>query len=240
MLKQAEIRFVDSERMGRGRHGWLDSHFHFSFADYYNPDNIRFGILRVVNDDIVLPGTGFDTHPHQDMEIVSYVVEGELTHADSMNNLQTLGRGQVQYMSAGTGVLHSEYNLGEVPLRFLQIWILPDANGYQPNYGGHEFAWEDRVDKWLPLVSGGENAKSKAPIRIHADMNIYVTCVTKGNSLDFEVADDRQAYLILIEGEADINDLRLLDRDALEIIETDFTVKAVETSHVIVFEMAKS
>lgn len=239
MLKQGELRFIDSERMGRGRHGWLDSHFHFSFADYYNPDNVRFGILRVVNDDVVQPETGFDTHPHQNMEIISYVVDGELTHADSMNNQQTLTRGQVQYMSAGTGVLHSEYNLGQTPLRFLQIWILPDQNGYGPNYGGYEFAWKDRIDKWLPIAAGEENADSKAPIRIHADMNIYATCITKGNSLDFEVADNRQAYLVLIEGEADVNGLRLLDRDAVEIVETDITVKAVESAHVILFEMAK-
>lgn len=240
MLKQGELRFIDSEKMGRGRHGWLDSYFHFSFAEYCNPDNMQFGVLRAVNDDLVQPGTGFDTHPHRNMEIISYVVDGELTHADSMNNLQTLERGQVQYISAGTGVLHSEYNLGLTPLRFLQIWILPDRDGYSPNYGGHEFVWEDRIDRWLPIASGEGNTESKAPIRLHADMNVYATCITKGNSLEFNFADDRQAYLVLIEGEADINGMRLLSRDALEIVETDITIKAIETAHVIMFEMAKS
>ena len=125
--------------MGRGIHGWLDSHFHFSFAEYYNPENINFGVLRVWNDDIVLPGTGFGTHPHDNMEIISYVLEGELSHADSMGNEQTLTRGQVQYMSAGTGITHSEYNHGEVPLRFFQIWIFADKRGYRPNYGDYRF-----------------------------------------------------------------------------------------------------
>ena len=134
------LRYIDHTKMGRGIHGWLDSHFHFSFAEYYNPQNIQFGVLRVVNDDMVQPGTGFDTHPHQNMEILSYVVQGELTHADNMGNEQTLTRGQVQYMSAGTGVLHSEYNMGKDLLRFLQIWILPDASGYQPNYGDYRLS----------------------------------------------------------------------------------------------------
>lgn len=104
------IKFIDSKKMGRGKHDWLDSHFHFSFADYYNPQNMQFGVLRVINDDLVKPNTGFDTHPHKNMEIISYVVDGELSHSDSMNNQHTLTRGQVQYMSAGTGVLHSEHN----------------------------------------------------------------------------------------------------------------------------------
>jgi redox-sensitive bicupin YhaK (pirin superfamily) len=107
------LHYIDHTKMGRGVHGWLDSHFHFSFAEYYNPENIQFGILRVINDDMVESQMGFDTHPHENMEIISYVVDGELTHGDSMGNKQTLTRGQVQYMSAGTGVLHSEYNLGK-------------------------------------------------------------------------------------------------------------------------------
>ena len=121
------IKYIDHEKMGTADHGWLRSRFHFSFAQYYNPENMGFGALRVLNDDLVRPGTGFETHPHRDMEIISYVVQGELTHGDSMGNRQTLKRGQIQYMSAGTGVWHSEHNLGEDTLRFLQIWIYPDV-----------------------------------------------------------------------------------------------------------------
>jgi redox-sensitive bicupin YhaK (pirin superfamily) len=224
--------------MGRAFHGWLDSHFHFSFAEYYNPDNIRFGVLRVLNDDLVEPGTGFDPHPHQDMEILSYVVEGELTHTDSMRNRKTLSRGQVQYMSAGTGVVHGEHNRGESKLRFLQIWILPDRKGYTPNYGEYRFAFEDRENKWLPIAAGTENEGSTAPIRIHADINAQAALLTGGRPLDLAVAEGRQAYLILIEGEADINGLRMSQRDGMEIVEENVTITPKDSAHILVIEMA--
>jgi redox-sensitive bicupin YhaK (pirin superfamily) len=233
------LRRIDSKKMGRAFHGWLDSHFHFSFAEYYNPDNIRFGVLRVLNDDLVEPGTGFAMHPHQDMEILSYVIEGELTHADSMRNRQTLARGQVQYMSAGTGVVHSEHNRGEGMLRFLQIWILPDGKGYTPNYGDYRFALEDRENAWLPIASGSENRDSKAPVRVHADVNVYATILTGGRTLDFAVGEGRQAYLVMIEGEADINGVRVFQRDGLEIVEENITCTPDESAHILVIEMAK-
>lgn len=234
------LQYIDHKKMGRAFHGWLDSHFHFSFADYYNPDNIQFGALRVINDDIVEPGTGFDMHPHKDMEILSYVIDGELSHADSMNNQQTLTRGQVQYMSAGTGVIHSEHNWAKNKLRFLQIWILPDAKGYEPNYGDYRFELEDRQNKWLPIATGADNKDSKAPIRIHQDINAYVTILDKGTSLDFKVEKGRQAYLVLIEGAADINDIELGMRDGLEIVEEDITITPKDNAHILVIEMAKS
>jgi redox-sensitive bicupin YhaK (pirin superfamily) len=233
------LRYIDHGKMGRGIHGWLDSHFHFSFADYYNPKNMQFGILRVLNDDMVEPGTGFDTHPHENMEIISYVVDGELTHGDSMGNKQTLTRGQVQYMSAGTGVLHSEYNLGKEGLRFLQIWILPDKEGYKPNYGDYRFKFEDRRDTWLPIASSTENEKSNAPIRIHSDINAYAAMVSKGKDLDFEVAKNRQAYLVLIEGNAKVNNVELSMRDAIEITEENIILHAGSDAHALIIEMAK-
>jgi redox-sensitive bicupin YhaK (pirin superfamily) len=232
------LRFIDSKKMGRSVSDWLDSHFHFSFAGYYNPDNIRFGMLRVVNDDQVQPGKGFGVHPHQDMEILSYVVEGELTHADSMGSRQTLTRGQVQYMSAGTGVTHSEYNRGGGLLRFLQIWILPDRKGYAPNYGDYRFALEDRLDKWLPIASGVENAPSTAPIRIHQDVNVYVAILSAGKEISFQVKRGRQAYLVMIEGGALIGGMPLSARDALEIANEDIVISPQEFAHVIIFEMA--
>jgi redox-sensitive bicupin YhaK (pirin superfamily) len=215
----------------------LDSHFHFSFAEYYNPENINFGVLRVLNDDIVLPGTGFDTHPHQNMEIISYVIEGALSHADSMGNEQTLTRGQVQYMSAGTGVLHSEYNHGTVPLRFLQIWIFADANEYPPQYGGQRFRWEDRIDTWLPLATGTDNQDSAAPIKVHQDINAYASYLTTDTSLPFAVAKGRQAYLVVAEGKARVDGIGLHARDAIEITEQDVTVTAEEDAHIVVIEM---
>ncbi len=177
--------------MGRSFLGWLDSHFHFSFAEYYNPENINFGVLRVVNDDMVQPGTGFDAHPHRDMEILSYVIDGELTHADNMGNKHALTRGQVQYMSAGAGVLHSEHNLGEKMLRFLQIWILPDARRHKPNYGDFPFKIEDRENKWLPMATSIDNTASDAPIRVHQDINAYATILTNKEAIEFPVAKGR-------------------------------------------------
>lgn len=233
------IRFIDHKKMGRSFIGWLDSHFHFSFADYYNPDNIQFGALRVVNDDMVQPGTGFDTHPHRDMEIISYVIDGELTHADNMGNKHSLKRGEVQYMSAGTGVLHSEHNLGKDMLRFLQIWILPDRQGHKPNYGDYRFKLEDRQNKWLPIASGVNNRDSSAPIKIHQDINAYATILTNGQNIAFPVAQGRQAYLIMIEGSADVNGHTLNMRDAMEITEETVTIKSDNMAHMLVIEMAK-
>jgi redox-sensitive bicupin YhaK (pirin superfamily) len=230
------LRKIDNKNMGRSNLGWLKSIFHFSFAQYYNPDNMNFGVLRVLNDDIIEAGTGFDTHPHRNMEIVSYVIDGELTHGDSMGNKRTLYRGQVQYMSAGTGVLHSEYNYGSKPGRFLQIWILPDKNGYAPNYGDYQFDWEERKNKWLHFVS---NKVGDAPIKVNQDVNFYALELDNNNEITFPVKEDRQAYLVQIEGSSSINDVCLSQRDALEVIEETITIKAKETSHYLLIEMKK-
>ncbi|MDR2528365.1 MAG: pirin family protein [Synergistaceae bacterium] len=231
------LRYIDSNKMGRSQLGWLDSYFHFSFAEYCNPNNVQFGVLRVLNDDRVQPGTGFETHPHRDMEIVSYVVEGELSHADSMRNEETLTRGQVQYMSAGTGVYHSELNHGEKLLRFLQIWILPDKKGHKPNYGSQRFALEARRNQWLFIASG---SSEKAPIRVHADVNLYAALLDKDQKLDFKAGPNRQAYMVMIEGSGSVNGVRLSMRDAVEIVGEDVTVAPSESAHLIVIEMAKA
>ncbi|WP_102346315.1 pirin family protein [Bacillus sp. Marseille-P3661] len=231
------LKKLNSNNMGSSNLGWLKSKFHFSFAEYYNPDNIQFGVLRVINDDLVNPTTGFGKHPHQNMEIISYVVNGELTHGDNMGNKKTVTRGQVQYMSAGTGVLHSEYNLGEETLRFLQIWILPDKYGHTPNYGDFGFNWDDRKNNWLHMVSGKEGA---APIKIHQDANIYSLELEQGKEISFPVKEGRQAYLVQIEGTSAINDIELSDRDGMEIVEEELTIKAVKTSHILIIEMKKA
>lgn len=230
------LKRIDNTKMGSSDLGWLKSKFHFSFAEYHNPFNLNFGTLRVINDDLVNAGTGFDTHPHRDMEIISYVVNGELTHGDSMGNKNTLSRGHVQYMSAGTGVLHSEHNLGNETLRFLQIWIFPDKKKYEPNYGDHKFKWDDRKNKWLNIVSSKEG---NAPIKINQDSNIFVLELDKDKEIEFIVGENRQAYLVQIEGTSDINNIVLNMRDALEITEEDIKIKALETSHFLVVEIKK-
>ncbi|NLZ49720.1 MAG: pirin family protein [Clostridiales bacterium] len=230
------LRKIESKNMGSSDMGWLKSIFHFSFAQYYNPYNMNFGVLRVINDDLVQANTGFELHPHRDMEIISYVVRGQLTHGDSMGNRNSLGRGHVQYMSAGTEVYHSEHNLGEETLRFLQIWILPDKKGHKPNYGDYSFAWDDRKNKWLHMVS---SKTGDAEIKINQDINIYSTELDKGKEISFPVKEDRQAYLVQIEGRSSINDVDIYERDGMEIVEEDLLIKAIETSHLLIIEMNK-
>ncbi|NMF03611.1 pirin family protein [Clostridium beijerinckii] len=230
------LRRIDSGNMGSSNLGWLRSKFHFSFAEYYNPHNIKFGVLRVINDDLVESNTGFDTHPHRNMEIISYVVNGELTHGDSMGNKNTITRGHVQYMSAGTGVYHSEHNLGKDELRFLQIWIFPDKEDYKPNYGDYRFDWSDRQNKWLHMVS---SRNGNAPIKINQDTNVYSLELDKGKEINFQVNEGRQAYLVQIEGGTIINDIELNNRDGMEIVEEDILIKAKDTSHILILEMKK-
>ena len=224
----------DAGGLGTSDLGWLRSRFHFSFAEYHDPERVHFGVLRVVNDDLVRPGTGFDTHPHRDMEIVSYVVDGELTHGDSMGNRNTLSRGHVQYMSAGTGVLHSEHNRGDTTLRFLQIWIFPDERGHTPAYGDHRFDWDARRNRWLTLVSGPDG---DAPIRLHQDVRISALELEAGREVPLRVAPGRQAYLVQIEGSSTVGGVELGERDGLEIVAEDVTLAAREISHVLVIEM---
>ncbi len=230
------LKKIESNNMGSSNLGWLKSKFHFSFAEYYNPNNIKFGVLRVINDDLVEPNTGFDTHPHRDMEIISYVVNGKLTHGDSMGNKNTISRGDIQYMSAGTGVFHSEHNLGENILRFLQIWIFPNSNGLKPNYGDFRFNWEDRKNKWLHMVSG---LNGDAPIKINQDVNIYSLELDQGKDITHQVKEGRQAYLVQVEGTSVINDIELTERDGMEIIEEKILIRSVETSHILIIEMKK-
>ena len=231
------LRKLDNENMGKSNLGWLNSTFHFSFAEYFNVDNMNFGALRVINDDLIAGNTGFDPHPHKDMEIISYVVDGGLSHGDSMGNERTLYRGEVQYMSAGTGVVHSEHNRENETLRLLQIWVVPDKKNYEPAYGDFRYKWDDRVNKWLNIVSS-KNGDSE--IKINQDANFYLTELEEGKELEFKVGAGRQAYLVQIEGDSEINGLSLNAKDGMEVIEEDITIKAKTKSHVLVIELAKA
>ena len=230
------LRKIENKNMGKSDLGWLKTSYHFSFADYFNIDNMNFGMLRVINDDLIQGNTGFDVHPHKDMEIVTYVISGELTHGDSMGNKNTIYRGEVQYMSAGTGVYHSEENMGNETSRLLQIWILPDKKGYKPAYGDYRFKEDERKNKWLNIVSSQDK---NAKVKINQDANIYVIELDKGKEETFNVDKGRQAYLVQIEGEANINEINLNERDALEIIEENISIKANKKSHIMVIELKK-
>ncbi|NLC28189.1 MAG: pirin family protein, partial [Campylobacteraceae bacterium] len=166
------MKKLPKENMGSSNLGWLESRFHFSFAEYRNPNNINFGVLRVLNDDIIHPESGFEMHPHRDMEIVSYVVDGELTHKDSMGNSKTLKRGEVQYMSAGGGVMHSEHNNStNEDLRLLQMWIIPPEKNLPTLYGSHAYKKEQRENNLLNIVS---SRAGNAAIKLYQDINIFV------------------------------------------------------------------
>ncbi|MGL4992059.1 MAG: pirin family protein [Sarcina sp.] len=236
------IKKIENKNMGKSNLGWLKSSFHFSFAEYYNPSNMGFGKLRVINDDLIAPQTGFPSHPHRDMEIFTYVIDGKLTHKDSMGNERSLERGEVQYMSAGTGVVHSEYNNHDEMLRLLQIWIYPDKRNYDPNYGDVKFKFEDRHNKWLHMVSSCE---SDAPIKIHQDVNINALYLDEGKVSDFKISPNRQAYLVQIEGTSKISGIdsnetvNLGHGDALEIIGESISLDATSNSHFLILEMKK-
>jgi len=230
---------LPKENMGSSNLGWLESRFHFSFADYHNNDNMNFGVLRVLNDDIIHPENGFDMHPHHDMEIVTYIIDGELTHKDSMGNSETLKRGEVQYISAGSGVMHSEYNQHHSQdLRLLQIWIIPPQKNLQTLYGSYRYTKTQRENKLLNIVSS-QNAN--AAVKLYQDINIYVSELAAGESLAFSIAEKRQVYFVQIEGTSDVNDIILDNGDAMEVTkEKSFEVKALNKSHFLFIEMAES
>ena len=187
---------------------WLKSRFHFSFAEYHNHRNGNFGVLRVMNDDLVQPARGFGEHPHRDMEIVTYIVEGSLTHKDSMGTAETLGSGSVQYMTAGSGVRHSEHNLeADAPLRFIQMWLVPRRRGLTPEYGSlASDGSSPPVNTWRWLVGDADSpvpagSGEGPPIRIHTDANISVATVSgDDDGAPLELAKGRQAYFLAVDG----------------------------------------
>ena len=232
------LKKLSKENMGKSNLGWLQSRFHFSFAEYRNPANVHFGVLRVLNDDIIKAKTGFDTHPHENMEIISYIVDGEITHKDSMGNSETLKRGEVQYLSAGDGIFHSEKNEGDVDLRLLQIWVFPPQKELPRLYGSHRYKEEERANKLLNIVSSQDG---QSPIKIYQDVDIYVSEANKGKVFEYEIKENRQIYFVQIEGKSLLNDSVELDfGDACEITkENILKIEALEKSHFLFIDMKK-
>jgi redox-sensitive bicupin YhaK (pirin superfamily) len=230
------LKKLPKENMYSSNLGWLESRFHFSFADYYKHDNMNFGVLRVLNDDIIHPEGGFPTHPHKDMEIISYVIDGEITHQDSMGNEETLKRGEVQYMSAGTGIKHSEFNLHKSEdLRLLQMWIVPPKYGVTPLYGSHFYKEHERKDRLLNIVSSQEG---EAKVKIYQDVNIYVCELTKNKTLKHSITNNRQIYFVQIEGSSIVNGEALTHGDALSIVDDRaLKITALSQSHFLFIEM---
>jgi redox-sensitive bicupin YhaK (pirin superfamily) len=200
--------------LGGANHGWLDTRHHFSFADYRDPERVHWGRLRVWNDDLIAPGTGFDPHPHQDMEIITYVREGAITHQDSLGNIGRTEAGDVQVMSAGTGIRHAEYNRESVPTRLFQIWIIPDEKGGAPSWGAKPFPKADRAGRFEVLASGLKDNEDALPIRSSA--RVLGATLKAGQETEYRLAG-RHAYLVPAAGEVTVNGITAASGDGLAI-----------------------
>jgi redox-sensitive bicupin YhaK (pirin superfamily) len=200
-------------------HGWLKTYHSFSFADYHDPENVQWGALRVFNDDYIAAGAGFPTHPHRDMEILTYILSGELEHQDSMGNRGVVKTGGVQFMSAGTGVRHSEYNARkDLDLHLVQMWVLPGRLGTPPTYGQVDFTAGDRHNRWLVIASGEPNGQ--APIALTQDATLRVARLEK-HTLRHTFQPQRYGFLFVAEGEIKVNDEILRAGDALRTYDTE-------------------
>lgn len=230
------------ESLGSANHGWLDAHHHFSFAGYHDPARVNWGSLRVWNDDTIAPGTGFPTHPHNDMEIITYVRKGAITHRDSMGNEGRTEAGDVQVMSAGDGVQHSEYNLEDEDTQIFQIWIIPEERGGTPNWGARPFPKGDRAGQFVPLASGAANDDDALPIR--TDARVLGATVKAGESVTYETGDaSRHLYLVPATGSVRIEDgadgVRAKARDGVAITQRDsVTITAIEDSELVLVDAA--
>jgi redox-sensitive bicupin YhaK (pirin superfamily) len=225
-----------SQERGHADHGWLDSHHSFSFANYYDPEHMGWGNLRVINEDRIAPGTGFGTHGHRDMEIVSYVLQGNLAHKDSMGNVKGIPPGDVQRMSAGTGVMHSEFNHApEQTTHFLQIWIEPNVRGIPPSYEQKTFADDDKRGR-LRLVASPDSAEGS--VKIHADARLYAGLFDGQEAADLHLATGRKGYVHLVRGELEVNGQALKGGDAALLDdETTVRLRNGRGAEVLVFDL---
>ena len=227
-----------SAERGHFDHGWLDTRHTFSFADYWDPAHVNFRALRVLNEDRVAPSAGFGTHGHNDMEIVSYVLSGALAHKDSMGNGSTIVPGDVQYMSAGTGVRHSEFNASaSEPVHFVQVWIVPDRRGYAPRYAQKTFSEGEKRGR-LRLVASGTG--DDGSIALRQDVSLYATLLGAGESVPLEIAPGRHLWVQALRGEAEVNGHRLAAGDGLAAEgETAFTLRGAGAgAELLVFDLA--
>ena len=227
-----------SQERGLADHGWLKSFHTFSFADYYDPENMGFGALRVINEDRVQPGQGFGTHGHRDMEIISYVLDGGLAHKDSMGNGSVIRPGDVQRMSAGTGVRHSEYNASDRdPVHFLQIWIEPNERGVQPGYEEKHF--DDASKRGKLRLIASQDARDGS-VRIHQDANLYAALVDGGESVSLDAKPGRRVYVHVVRGEAEVNGQPLSTGDAMKLWGPDSKVRIEKgrAAEILVFDLA--
>lgn len=234
----ANTIFHAADTRGHADHGWLNAHHSFSFAGYHDPGRIHFGALRVLNDDIVAPGMGFGKHPHDNMEIITIVLDGALEHKDSMGHTQAIHSDEVQVMSAGTGVFHSEYNHNkDKAVNLLQTWIFPNKKNVKPRYDQRVFPAAERVNQWQAIVSPIDN--EDPGMKIHQDAWIYRSTLEAGKSLEYTLHNEANGlYLFVIDGSATTEGQTLNRRDAVGITETaKITIDAQADTELVLFEV---
>ena len=231
------IQIRKANERGKVNMGWLDSKHTFSFGHYFDPDHMGFGNLRVINEDRVQPGKGFGTHGHQDMEIISYVIDGALEHRDSMQNGSVIRPGDVQRMTAGTGVQHSEFNhSADDQVHFLQIWILPERAGLEPGYEEKRFEREEKLDQ-LRLV-GSRDGRNES-VTIHQDVDLYAGVLTEGTELTHVFTGNRNGWVQVVRGEVSLDGKTLSAGDGAAIAELDqVTITAASEAEILLFDMA--
>jgi redox-sensitive bicupin YhaK (pirin superfamily) len=222
---------------GHTKLSWLDSRHTFSFGDYYDPQHMSFGDLRVINEDRVAPGAGFPTHSHRDMEIITYVLEGALAHKDSTGTSSVIRVGDVQRMSAGTGISHSEYNASQTePVHFLQMWVLPDAKGLQPGYEQRSFELEKNRGKWIPVVT--PNGRD-GTVKVHQDIELLVAVLSPEQQLSYRLKPGRRAWLQLAHGGVSLNGTVLNVGDGAAIsVEEMVEIQALDDAEILLFDVA--
>jgi quercetin 2,3-dioxygenase len=227
---------VPAREIYLGDYGWHVGRFHFAFADYHDPKNTCFGDLMTFNDFTLQPCSGFECHPHQEIEIISYCLDGELVHEDDLGNKESIERGDMQYTCAGSGITHSERNDSpDKSLRFIQIWVRPNAAGLTPHYHSTHFKKSDRLNKILQIASG---QSIKRGTRINQDTNIFVSEIQAGRQLGINQLPGRQVYLACLEGALSVNNMHLNTGDALKVKdELGLTLTAIENVHIIMVEM---
>ncbi|MGE0117299.1 MAG: pirin family protein [Dongiaceae bacterium] len=228
-----ERRPFDS--LGGANHGWLDAKHHFSFAEYHDPQRMGWGSLRVWNDDTIAPESGFPPHPHADMEIITYVREGAITHRDNQGNEGRTAAGDVQVMSAGTGIRHAEYNLEPGTTRIFQIWILPNRRGGAPSWGAKPFPKDDRSGRFVTLASGFEGDADALPIR--TDARVLGATLKAGETAEYALGENRRGYLVPAKGAVDLNGVRLAARDGAAIRDVaNIRVTAIDDAELVLVD----
>jgi len=232
------IEYRPYAELGGANHGWLDARHHFSFASYHDPLRMGWGALRVWNDDTIAAGTGFPPHGHADMEIITYVREGAITHEDSLGNRGRTGAGDVQVMSAGTGIRHSEHNHEDVPTRLFQIWIVPDRQGEAPAWGMQPFPKDERAGQFVALASGLPG--DTQALKIRASARVSGATLKAGSSTTYTFDNERVGYLVLAAGEVELDGLHLKTGDGAAIRnETLITVKALADAEIVLVDSAE-